>query len=298
MTDQSFKAFAPGDLFVPAPRLDPTARYPTGAGVVRQYDAAFALKAEVDTGHTGLVSGLGLSPEGVLHVLDPQARARNLYGPDGQPLPPSGAAPAPPDAGYGSILFLADGGCLMGEHLCGGHDPSSGPFAGQGRVVRLAADGRHLATYDTAHNGGVGGFLGVTHMALADDGRTLYHVSETGPHIYAHDLPDNRPLGTVHTRTDPPGMIFGLALLPDGRLAVALGGGLRLVDPRSGQTQDVALPPGRGWANIVLRPTGQSIFVLDFFGGQLAELSLPDLTVLRCLDLGTPQGLTSIAEVP
>jgi hypothetical protein len=290
LTDRSLKPFASGDLFVPAPRLDPTARYPTGQGVIRQYDASFRLKAEAETGHTGLISGLGLSPKGVLHALDPQARACSLWGPDGKPM----RAPEAPEAGFGSIIFLPDGGWLMGEHLCGG----PGPFEGQGRVMRFGADGRLLATYATAHNGGVSGFLGVTHMALADDGRTLYHVSETGPHVYAHDLIDNRPLGPVYTRTDPPGMVFGLALLPDSRLAVALGGGLRLVDPRSGQTQDVTLPPGRGWANVVVRPTGKSLFVLDFFGGQLAELDLADFSVLRCLDLGNPQGLTSIAEVP
>lgn len=290
LTARSFEPFASGDIFIPAPRLDPAARYPTGQGVIRQYDHAFRLKAEAETGHTGLVSGLGLSPEGVLHALDPQARARSLWGPEGEPM----ATPPAPDAGFGSIIFLADGGYLMGEHLCGG----PGPFAGQGRVMRFAADGRHLATHGTAHNGGVGGFLGVTHMALTEDGRILYHVSETGPHVYAHDLVEDRQLGPVYTRADPPGMVFGLALLPDGRLAVALGNGLRLVDPHSGTAQDAALPPGRGWANVIVRPSGNSLFVLDFFGGQLAELSLPDLTVLRCLDLGNPQGLTSLAEVP
>ena len=290
MTNQSLSPFSSGDIFVPAPRLDPSARYPTGQGVIRHYDADFRLKAEVDTGHTGLISSLGLSPEGVLHALDPQARARNLYGPDGQPRP----VPPAPDAGFGSILFLADGGYLMGEHLCGG----PGPFAGHGKVMRFAADGRLLASFDTEVNGGVGGFLGVTHMALTADGRTLFHVSETGPSLYAHDLPTNRRLGAIHTRTDPPAMLFGLTMLRDDRLVIALGNRLRLLDTNGSPLRDIELPPGRGWANIVLRPGGHSLFVLDFLGGQLAELSLPDFTCLRCLDLGNPHGLTSLAEVP
>jgi hypothetical protein len=281
--------FEPGDLFVPAPRLDPSARYPTGAGVIRQYDADFRLKAEVDTGRTGLIAGLGIGPDGILHALDPQARGRNLYAPDGTALP----TPKGPDAGFGSILFEPAGTFLMGEHLCGG----PGPFEGRGRVMRFSASGEWLASFDTESNGGVGGFLGVTHIALGRDGRTLYHLSETGPAIYRHDLADNRRLGAFYTRSDPPPMLFGLAVLPNDRLAVAAGSMLRVIAADGVQTLDVTLPPGRGWANVVVRPHGNSLFVLDFFGGQLAELGLPDFQLLRHVDLGNPQGLTSLAEV-
>jgi len=296
LTDQSLVAtsllpFASGDIFVPAPRLDPSARFPTGQGAVRQYDANFTLKAEAQTGHIGLISGLGLSPEGVLWALDPQARARTLFGPEGEALPSPALLV---DAGFGSVLFLADGGWLLGEHLCGG----PGPFAGEGRVLRFGADGGLLATYHPETNGGVGGFLGVTHMALADDGRTLFHVSETGAVVYAHDLVDDRRLGAFHTRTDPPGMGVGLAILPDGRLAVAAGNKLRVIAAGGATFEDVTLPAGRGWANVVVRPSGKSMFVLDFFGGQVAELALPDFSFVRTLDLGNPQGLTSLAEVP
>jgi hypothetical protein len=290
LTDQSFLPFAKGDIFVPAPLLDPAARYPTGAGVVRQYDGDFTLKAAVATGRTGLISGLGLSPDRVLHVLDPQARAIDRFGPDGHLLPPWRL----PDAGLGSILFESGGTCLIGEHLCGG----PGPFAGEGRVLRVAADGAVLASFATATNGGVSGFLGVTHMALSHDGSRLFHVSETGGVVYAHDLAHDRRLGVLYTRADPPPMLFGLATLPDGRVAVATGRSLRLVASDGTVAGDIDLPAGRGWANIIVRPGGGSLFVLDFFGGQLAELSLPGFRFLRLVDLGNPQGMTSVAEVP
>ena len=290
MTDQSFKPLARGDFFVPAPALDPTARYPTGAGAVRQYDGDFVRKADVATGRTGLISGLGIGPDGALHVLDPQARGLDIFAADGQRMP---ELPRP-DAGFGSILFEAGGTYLMGEHLCGG----PGPFEGQGRVMRFAADGSLLATFDTETNGGVGGFLGVTHMALSGDGKTLFHVSETGPSIYAHDLLNNRRLGAFYTRTDPPPMVFGLAMLPDGRLAVALGSMLRLISADGIATGDVELPVGRGWANVVVRPGGDSLFVLDFFAGRVVELTLPGFRLLRLVDLGNPQGMTSLVEVP
>ncbi len=290
MTDQSFKPFTRGDFFVPTPLLDPAARYPTGASAVRQYDSDFVRKADVATGRTGLISGLGIGPDGMLHILDPQARGLDLYAPTGRPVP----VPPHPDAGFGSILFEAGGTYLMGEHLCGG----PGPFAGQGRVMRFAADGQLLASFDTETNGGVSGFLGVTHMALSSDGQTLYHVSETGASVYAHDLVENRRLGAFYTRTDPPGMLFGLAMLPDGRLALALGSMMRLLGSDGVAHGDIALPAGRGWANIVVRPGGNSLFVLDFFAGRVVELTLPGFRLLRLVDLGNPQGMTSLVEVP
>ena len=290
MTDQSFKPFARGDFFVPAPTLDVAARYPTGAGSVRQYDSDFVRKADVATGRTGLISGLGIGPDGALHVLDPQARGLDSFAADGFRMPDLPR----PDAGFGSVLFEAGGTFLMGEHLCGG----PGPFEGQGRVMRFAADGSLLAIFDTQTNGGVGGFLGVTHIALSCDGKTLFHVSETGPSIYAHDLVDNRRLGAFYTRLDPPPMVFGLAMLPDGRLAAALGSMLRLIGPDGVAAGDVELPVGRGWANVVVRPDGNSLFVLDFFAGRIVELTLPDFHLLRLVDLGNPQGMTSLVEVP
>ena len=290
MTEQSFLPFARGDFFVPVPTLDAAARYPTGASAVRQYDRDFVPRADVATGRTGLISGLGIGPDGMLHILDPQARGLDLFAPTGQAAP----VPPRPDAGFGSILFETGGTYLMGEHLCGG----PGPFEGQGRVMRFAADGAWLATFDTQSNGGVGGFLGVTHMALSADGSTLYHVSETGGAVYGHDLVENRRLGAIYARTDPPGMLFGLAMLPDGRLALALGSMLRLITTDGAVEGDIELPAGRGWANIVVRPGGNSLFVLDFFAGRVVELTLPGFRLLRLVDLGNPQGMTSLVEVP
>jgi len=289
LTDQSFCPFAPGDRFVPVPLLDASARYPTGSGRVLQLAGDGRPKATVSTGRTGLISAMGIGPDGVLWVLDPQARSVDRFGPDGKLLPPLPL----PSRGFGSILFEAGGTILLGEHLAG----AAGPFAGEGKAVRLAAGGALLESFDTEFNGGVGGFLGVTHIALSTDGKTLFHVSETGPELYAHDLAGNSRLGSIYTRTDPPPMLFGLAALPDGRLAVATGTAIRLLWPDGAPLGDIALPQGRGWANLVVGPNGKALLALDFFGGRMAELALPDLALVSVVDFGNPQGMTTVAEV-
>ena len=46
----ALQPFAPGDVFVTASVLDESARFPTGEGRIRQYDANWQLKAEMATG--------------------------------------------------------------------------------------------------------------------------------------------------------------------------------------------------------------------------------------------------------
>jgi hypothetical protein len=283
--------FAPGDVFVTATRLDPGARYPTGAGMIRQIGADGHAKAEVATGGQGLISALHLHPDGRLFALDPQARRIDIFAPSGERRP--GLPQLPPRA-YGAMLVLANGELLLAEHVVGG----PGPFAGDGKLYRCADDGRVLQVYDTITNGGVSGFLGVTHMALAADGHTVFHLSETGSHIYAHDLANNRPLGIVYTRQDPPGMLFGLVVLDDGSLLVATGGGVRQIGPDGAVLRDHPLPSGRGWAVLVPRPGTSTFWLLDFFGGTLARFDPASGLIGDARDLGLPKALAGIAEVP
>lgn len=279
-------AFEPGDIFVTATVLDEGARFPTGKGRVRHYDRHWTLKGEHDTGRTGLISALCLDATGTLHMMDPQARAVDHIGPVKMPdLAPRG---------YGSMVPLANGSYILGEHLVG----DVPGFAGDGRTYRVDASGAVLETWDTETNGGMGGFLGVTHMALSADQNTLYHVSETGAHIYAHDLVKDQRLGPIYTRADPPPMVFGLACLPVGDLIVALGSGARRLSPSGQIRRDYALPEGRGWSVIVLRADGASFWALDFFAGKVAMIETESGALLFEKDLGLPKALAGLAEVP
>jgi hypothetical protein len=278
--------FIPGDIFVTATDLDESARFPTGHGRVRQYDRDWTLKAELETGAFGLISALVIDGTHTLHILDPQARRIDHIGSvQMQNLPPRG---------YGSMIARGDGTYLLGEHMVG-QIPG---FEGAGRVYHAGADGKIIREWDTETNGGMGGFLGVTHMALSADGDTLYHVSETGPHIYAHDLKADKRLGILYERRDPPPMVFGLACLADGDLIVATGGGARRLDAKGMIKQDYAMPAGRGWSVIVLRAGGDSFWALDFFGGIVALVDADSGTVRMTKDLGLPKALAGLAEMP
>ena len=285
----TLKPFAPGDIFVTASTLVESARFPTGLGKVLQFDAAWQPKASFETGHTGLISALALDLSGNLHALDPQARKITSVGPDGTEIAHFAKLPS---RAYGSVIVLADGNFLFGEHMVG-QNPG---FSGEGMVYRVAADGAVLATYDTETNGGMGGFLGVTHMALSADGKTLFHTSETGPHVYAHDLASDKRLGAVYTRQDPPPLVFGLAVMADGDLMLACGNELRRIDPHSGSVRSVVMPEGRGWAVAVAR--GEQLWVLDFFGGRVALLDGRSGELAALHELGLAKCLTGIAEVP
>ncbi len=289
----TLQPFARGDILVTASTLDESARFPTGLGKVLQFDAAWQPKASCETGHTGLISAVALDRTGTLHALDPQARRITSIGPDGAPVH---AFSKLPERAYGSMIVLDDGDFLIGEHMVG-QIPG---FSGDGKVYRVAADGTVLATSDTETNGGMGGFLGVTHMALSADGRTLFHTSETGPHVYAHDLASDRRLGAVYSRQDPPPLVFGLAMLNSGELMLACGSELRRIDPASGTAQSVAMPEGRGWAVPIKRdnPASEQLWALDFFGGRAATIMAETGALVELHELGLARCLTGIAQVP
>jgi sugar lactone lactonase YvrE len=282
------KPFARGDIFVTASTLDESARFPTGLGKVLQFDAAWQPKGTLETGHTGLISALALDKAGNLHALDPQARAITSIGPDGAAI---SAFEKLPSRAYGSMIVLPDGNFLIGEHMVG-QIPG---FSGDGKVYRVAADGTVLASYDTETNGGMGTFLGVTHMALSADGATLFHTSETGAHVYAHDLVSNKRLGAIYSRQDPPPLVFGLAMLASGDLMLACGSELRRIDPVGGSARSIEMPEGRGWAVPVTR--GDQLWALDFFGGRVALLDAESGAVAALHELGLAKCLTGIAEV-
>ena len=283
--------FEPGDIFVTASDLDETARFPTGMGKILQIASDWTPKATFETGQHGLISSLTIDKDGNLHALDPQARSRTTIGPDGMPKPMFGRFL---DHAVGSMIVLPGGDFLLGEHMVG----DIPGFSGRGKVYRVNGAGDVIREYDTETNGGMGGFLGVTHMALSADAKTLYHTSETGAHVYAHDLDADKRLGPVYTRQDPPSLVFGIAALSDGTLIVACGGDVRRIAPGAGAISTYKLPDARGWAVPVLQGDGSRFWALDFFGGKVASVATQSGEVLEVKELGLAKCLTGIAQFP
>ena len=286
----SLEPFAPGDIFVTDSDLDDAARFPTGMGKVRQYDREWNLKGVHETGQYGLISALSLDPKGRLHILDPQAYWFGSICPDGQPVE---AFPKLPRIAFGSMIHCPDGH-ILGEQMVG----DMPGFSGKGHVYRIDGDGTVRAEWNTQTNGGLGGFLGVTHMALSQDGTTLYHVSETGENVYAHQLAGDKRLGPIYTREDAPHFVFGIAGLEDDSLLVACASEVRRVVPGKGVQRVYSLPKGRGWSVVKLRPGDTSFWALDFLEGQLASVNIETGEIEQHKGLGLRKCLAGIAEVP
>jgi hypothetical protein len=251
-----------------------------------------SLKRELATGRYGMVSGLGRDPRtGVLYALDPTARQVTRVGADGAILPGEDLGGG---RGLGSIVFLPDGGFVCGEHLCG----DAPPFHGDGRLLRYDAAGRLKRLYRPTINGGVSGFLGLTHMTLLNDGETLLYVSETGNTVYRFNLASGAQEEAFYVRTDPPGFVFGLAAMTDGSVILACGTHLRRLSPKGEEIKRYAMPEGRGWAFVSPAADGNSFWCGDFFGGAIAKIALADGAIVKNAKFDAPFGLTSIIEVP
>jgi hypothetical protein len=278
-----------GDMFVSATVLDVGARYPTGAGRVRHYDKNWGLKAEMATGRTGLISALCLDAHLSLHVLDPQAGRIDHFG--------ANQMPHLPHYRFGSMIPKGDSTFILGEHLIG-EVPG---FEGKGRVCHVDDQGRLIREWIVQTGGGASGFLGVTHMALSPDGTTLFHVSETGPHLYAHDLRHDIQCGPLYTHDDMPRMVFGLACLARGDLLLAVGNGVVRLDPQGQIVCRYALPAGafgHGWSVVIIRESGAQFWALDFFGGRVALVDVDTGGIAFMKDLELPKALAGFAEVP
>jgi DNA-binding beta-propeller fold protein YncE len=191
------------------------------------------------------------------------------------------------------MIARADGTYLLGEHMLG-EIPG---FVGRGKVYHIAADGADLAEYDTQSNGGMGGFLGVTHMALNVDGSVLYHSTETGNQVYAHDLANDRQFGPVYTRSDPPGLVFGIALAPDNSgLLVACGNEMRLIGWDGDVERSFSVPGARGIA-VPLARSETEFWALDFYTGVLTAFDLTSGQMVAQHSTGLAKCLTGMAMV-
>jgi cytochrome b561 len=278
-----------GDLWVASTLISDKALR-LGLSRVWLLSPALEIKSEIATRHYGMISGLAIEPaSGDLFAFDPTARAVSRISREGALLPDLPFNECRP---LGSGIFLGDGGLLAGEHFSGVEPP----FIGDGRLLQYAPDKRLARLHRPQTHGGVAHFLGLTHMALMRDGKTLCYVSETGDTVFRYDIEKREQLAPLYVRKDPPAMVFGVAAAPNDYLLVMTGAAMRCLNRAGEVVRDYALPAGRGWSFVRLSRDEKSAWVGDFFVGQIARIDLSNGAVLQHKSFDLPFSLTAIVE--
>lgn len=265
-----------------------------GNGRVLQYTNDFKLKGALMTGKVGLTTGLAFAPDGTLFAMDQHARAVTRFDRQGTKLPDIAFGDKKP---FGCVVFAKDGSVLMGEHFIG---RASEYWYGDGDLYRFTQDGKQLALWDVETDGGIANFLGLTHMTLASDGRTLAYVSETGPRIMRFDIAEGKQLPDLVNFKDqePRRMFFAVKYLPDDTLLVGVGNGAQRLDKSGAVIQEYKMPHGRGWSVISVAPGGRKFYFGDFFSGEFARLDVASGAVETIIATEKKKCLAGVIEVP
>lgn len=299
--------FQPGDIFVAASVMNDEADDHAGTAQILRYDAELRPKGRLAvTGATHGLGGLAFGPDGMLWAFSQLTPAVLTFSPDGKQMPLRRFS----DRSYSSIAFGAGGTLYFGEHLRG--TATSSPFTttrfklfpgldriGDGHVFRHAADGQLLDEFPTQTDGGMAGFLGATSIVLADRGRRIIYVTETGDRVRHYDLMAHRQLPDL-VRFGPDDAVqrtYVIAALPDSRLVVSTGQGFVLIDAADGRVlRSYDLPEPGGWATV--SPSMQPGHVLagNFMTGTLVIVRLADGEIVARAETGQARSLAGIAQ--
>lgn len=285
-----------------------------GAGRIIQYDSNLNEKGVLwTTGTTHLVGGLRFGPDKLLWAFDNQAQKVLKIDPDGTQLPDVEFA----SRAFSNINFAPDGSVYLGEHLVGdtvkmppGKElgttlpcvPGSDRF-GDGHVFQFTTDGDLLAEFNTETHGGMAAFLGITSATLAPDGRTLIYLSELGNRVFRYDLAADRQLPDLLNFTPDSGDLAVAAMhQPDGTLLFIkanfqTGFCLQALNDAGESICDFPLA-GPGWAALGPAVDSQTVYVGNFFSGELIQLDLDSGKVLARADAGVERSLAGVAQFP
>lgn len=302
----TMQPFAPGDVFVAATVMNDPKDDHAGAGRILQYDGDLHYKGELWLqGTTHKVGGLTFGPDGTLWAMAQLTPAVVEIGPDGRQRPFHRWS----ERKFSSVTFAPDGTLLFGEHMVGkqtGHPSITTKFRllegrdviGDGHVFRYTRDGRPLREYATASHGGMFGFLGVTSTVLADGGRRLIYVSETGNVIKQYDLAGDRQLPDLAVFDQDPRMPMVLVMnpRPGGELLVSNAAGFARIDPQTGKVLRNYRLEGMGWAAVSSSADGRHAFVGNFWTGELVKVRLDDGAVVARAQVGQKDSLSGVAQ--
>ncbi len=301
----TMQAFAPGDVFVGATLLNNPQDDHAGLGRILQFDADLKRRGIlwVD-GSTHLISGLNFAPDGTLWAFDSWAWIAIRVAPDGRQLPNRQFA----QRALSSVHFAANDQLVFTESLEGNHQPlplttRHKPLPGEtdklgdGDIYVFDADGELRQVFDPEVHGGMSGSMAVTHATLADDGRRLIYVSETGPRLMQFDLQAGQQLPDLQAFANDSGeMFFDLTSAPGGRLLVTRGARLDILD-QSGK--ELARWPleGFGWSIVAADDRGEVAYVANWFSGEIIKLDLASGEIQARTEIA-PKCIAGLAQYP
>ena len=303
----TFKPFERGDIFVAATVMDDPNDDHRGTGRLLQFTADFEPRGVLwieETTHK--IGGLTIAPDGTLWGFAQIGWQVIEVGTDGKLKPLRSFGPR----SFSNINWAKDGSFYMGEHMVGSNrkiafnttEFAYMPFTdriGDGHVFHFTPDGRLLEEYPTDVHGGMAGIHGVTNAVLSQDGTRIIYISETGNRLMQYDLAARRQLPDLAVY-DPaqggPPMVLFMTGMPDGRLLIATGASLMVVEPFSGETiKDIPLGSS-GWAAITPSIEDGVVLVGNFFTGEFMKLRLEDGAVLARGNIGEKNSLSGIAQ--
>ena len=297
--------FAPGDVFIGATLLNNPDDDHAGLGRVLQFDEDLNPKGVLWVeGSTHLISGLGFAPDGTLWAFDAWAWIAIRVSPDGRQLENRQFA----QRAFSSVQFLDDGRLLFTESLDGNnqplplttrHKPLPGETdkLGDGDLYIYDDTGELQQVFDPQVHGGMSGSMAVTHATMAEDGRRLIYVSETGPRLMQFDLQQGRQLDDLQQFPPDSGeMFFDLTAATGERLLVTRGARVDILDQSGKELGRVPLD-GFGWSIVAAGRDGNSAYVGNWFTGEVVRLDLDSGEILARTEIA-PKCIAGIAQYP
>lgn len=301
------EALAPGDVLVGATLLDDPADDHAGRGRILRFDADLREKGALWVeGTTHLVGGLGFAPDGTLWAFDSLGWTTVRVGRDGRQVDARHLL----DRALSKAVFLPDGHVVLCENFRGSAQPRGlttryrylpdhPTEVGVGGLYEFDAGGALVHTHYPEVSGGVSGSMGITHAALAGDGRTLIYTSETGPRVMRYDLAARRQLPDLlvlpPAAGGPPPMVFDVAVA-DGRVLLPLGNRVELLT-ESGEPVARTPLPGFGWALAAFAREPGMAYAGNWFTGEVVKFALADGAPVASVHVGA-KCMAGLLQVP
>ncbi len=300
-------SFEPGDIFVAATVMDVPDDDHAGTGRLLQFDADLQPKGVLwiaETTHK--IGGLAFGPDGTLwgsapiswQVIEIDAHAKQKPGRSFSQRP------------FSSVTFAPDGTLLFGEHLIGSKTKITfnttqfnllpgEKVIGHGNILRFSADGKFIEEYETDTHGGVVGIHGVTSTVLADGGKRMIYISETGNRVMQYDLENRRQLpdladfGTVE---GAPPMVLIMTQMPGGKLVIGTGKSVVFLDQYSGEIVHKIEMDRIGWAAVAPSTDSGYLLLGNFFDGEFVKLRVTDGKIVARNTIGEERSLSGIVQ--